>query len=90
MSTRRRVLSIRVAEPEYQILKTVADQAGVSVPIHIRRLALDSIQQREIVARLDGLSAAIQALPDRAALVEVARRLAERIDRSGATKGATP
>jgi hypothetical protein len=79
---RKRVLSIRLAEPEYQSIKAAADAAGTSVPVHVRRLALDSIQMEP---RLAAIETAMAALPDRAALVEVARRLAERIDRAAAS-----
>ncbi len=78
---RKRVLSIRLAEPEYQSIKAAADAAGTSVPVYVRRLALDSIQMEP---RLAAIETAMAALPDRAALVEVARRLAERIDRAAA------
>jgi hypothetical protein len=44
MTLRKRVLSIRLSQNEYQTLKAQADEAGTLVPLHIRRLALDAIQ----------------------------------------------
>ncbi len=75
MSMRRRVLSIRLADSEYQALKKLADQAGTSVPLYVRRCALDS-------PRLDTIERLIRAVPDRPMLVEVAQRLASKIDRA--------
>ena len=86
MTMRRRVLSIRLSDQEYQSLKQQAEQAGISVPVLARRLALDSVQ---IAPRLDSLERLIRAVPDRAVLLEVAQRLGKKID-SVATKGATP
>ena len=82
MTTRRRVLSIRFADSEYQALKKLADQAGTSVPLYIRRCALDS-------PRLDTLERLIRAVPDRSGMVAAFQKLAEKIDRA-ASKGATP
>ena len=84
---RRRVLSIRLSDTEYQSLKALAEQAGVSVPIHARRLALDSVQ---LAPRLEALERLLAAMPDRPMLVEVAQRLASKIDRAATAKGATP
>ncbi len=75
MTMRKRVLSIRLSDTEYQALKKLADQAGTSVPLYIRRCALDS-------PRLDTLERLIRAVPDRPMLVEVAQRLASKIDRA--------
>ena len=75
MTMRRRVLSIRLSDAEYQSLKALADQAGTSVPLYVRRCALDS-------PRLDTLERLIRAVPDRPMLVEVAQRLASKIDRA--------
>ena len=82
MTMRRRVLSIRLADTEYQALKKLADQAGTSVPLYIRRCALDS-------PRLDTIERLIRAVPDRTVLLEVAQRLGKKID-IVAGKGATP
>ena len=79
---RKRVLSIRLADAEYQALKKLADQAGTSVPLYIRRCALDS-------PRLDTIERLIRAVPDRTVLLEVAQRLGKKID-IVAGKGATP
>ena len=84
MTMRKRVLSIRLADAEYQALKQQANAAGTSVPLHVRRLALDSIQ---ITPRLDSLEQTLKGMPDRAMLVEVAQRLGAKIDRAGAGKG---
>ena len=86
MTTRRRVLSIRLSDTEYQVLKAQADAAGTSAPIHIRRLALESVQ---LAPRLEALERLLAAMPDRPMLVEVAQRLGAKIDRA-ANKGATP
>ena len=82
MTMRRRVLSIRLSDSEYQALKALADQAGTSVPLYIRRCALDS-------PRLDTIERLIRAVPDRTVLLEVAQRLGKKID-IVAGKGATP
>ena len=82
MTTRRRVLSIRLADTEYQALKKLADQAGTSVPLYIRRCALDS-------PRLDSLERQIRDIPSKAALLEAFQRLASKIDRA-TTKGVQP
>ena len=79
---RKRVLSIRLSDTEYQALKKLADQAGTSVPLYIRRCALDS-------PRLDTIERLIRAVPDRTVLLEVAQRLGKKID-IVAGKGATP
>ena len=86
MTMRKRVLSIRLSDSEYQTLKQQAAQAGVSVPIHARRLALDSVQ---LSPRLEAIEQLIRAVPSRTVLLEVAQRLGKKID-SVATKGATP
>ena len=86
MTTRRRVLSLRLSDSEYQSLKQQAEQAGMSVPVLARRLALDSAQ---IGPRLEAIEQLIRAVPDRPMLVEVAQRLGKKID-SVATKGAAP
>ena len=83
MTMRKRVLSLRLSDTEYQSLKQQAEQAGMSVPVLARRLALDSVQ---IAPRLDSLERLIRAVPDRAVLLEVAQRLGKKID-SVATKG---
>ena len=83
---RRRVLSIRLSDAEYQSLKALAEQAGVSVPIHARRLALDSIQ---LAPRLEAIERLIRAVPDRAGMVAAFQKLAEKIDRA-ANKGVSP
>ncbi len=63
MTMRRRVLSIRLSDTEYQTLRALADQASTSVPVHARRLALDSIQ---LAPRLDSLERLLKDIPDRA------------------------
>ena len=87
MTTRRRVLSIRLSDTEYQVLKAQADAAGTSVPVLARRLALDSIQ---LAPRLEAIERLLTAMPDRAVLLEVAQRLGKKIDRAAGAKGATP
>ena len=87
MTMRKRVLSIRLSDQEYQSLKSMAAEAGISAPVLARRLALDSIQ---IAPRLEALERLLAALPDRPMLVEVAQRLASKIDRAQVAKGATP
>ena len=84
---RKRVLSIRLSDQEYQSLKSMAALAGISAPVLARRLALDSVQ---IAPRLEALERLLAAMPDRPMLVEVAQRLASKIDRATTTKGATP
>ena len=84
---RRRVLSIRLSDTEYQSLKAQADAAGTSVPIHARRLALDSIQ---LTPRLDSLERLLKDIPDRAGMVSAFQRLAEKIDRAGNGKAGAP
>ena len=86
MTTRRRVLSLRLSDTEYQALKTEAEKAGTSVPVHARRLALDSVQ---IAPRLEALERQIRDIPSKAVLLEVAQRLGKKID-IVAGKGATP
>ena len=80
---RRRVLSIRLSDAEYQSIKALAEQAGVSVPIHARRLALESVQ---LAPRLEALERLLAAMPDRTVLLEAFQRLGKKID-SVATKG---
>ena len=87
MTTRRRVLSLRLSDTEYQVLKQQAEQAGMSVPVLARRLALDSIQ---LAPRLDTLERLIRDVPDRAMVVEVAQRLGAKIDRAAGGKGSWP
>lgn len=86
-TTRKRVLSLRLSDAEYQALKQQASAAGTSVPLHARRLALDSI---EIGPRLDALERQISSIPNKAALLEAFQRLASKIDRAAGAKGATP
>ena len=86
MTTRRRVLSIRLSDTEYQALKTEAEKAGISVPVHARRLALDSVQ---LAPRLDTLERLIRDVPSKAVLLEVLQRLVSKIDRANA-KGVQP
>lgn len=81
---RRRYITFRVTDAEYQILKSLAEQLGASVPVAARRRALDSVQ---IGQRLDAIEHRIEGLPDRQMMVEIARRLAERIDRAAGAKG---
>ena len=80
---RKRHIAFRLADAEYQMLKAEAEKAGVSVPVHARRLALDSIQ---LAPRLDNLERLMRDIPNKAVLLEVAQRLASRIDRA-ATSG---
>ena len=87
MTTRRRVLSIRLADAEYQVLKAQADAAGMSVPVLARRLALESVQ---LAPRLDSLEQALKGMPDRTVLLEAFQRLGKKIDRAAGAKGATP
>ena len=83
---RKRYVTFRVSDAEYQTLKAQADAAGASVPLHARRLALDSVQ---LAPRLEAIEHLIRAVPSKAVLLEVAQRLGKKID-SVATKGATP
>ncbi len=83
---RRRVLSIRLSDTEYQTLKAQADAAGTSVPVHARRVALDSVQ---LAPRLDTLERLIRDVPSKAVLLEVLQRLVSKIDRA-TTKGVQP
>lgn len=87
MTMRKRVLSIRLADAEYQALKTEAEKAGTSVPVHVRRLALDSVQ---LAPRLEAIEHLIRAVPDRAGMVSAFQRLAEKIDRATINKGVSP
>ena len=84
---RRRVLSLRLSDSEYQSLKQQAEQAGMSVPVLARRLALDSIQ---LAPRLEAIEQLIRAVPDRAGMVSAFQRLAEKIDRATINKGVSP
>ena len=86
MTMRKRVLSIRLSDTEYQALKTEAEKAGTSVPVHARRLALDSVQ---IAPRLEALERQIRDIPSKAVLLEVAQRLGKKIDQA-TTKGVQP
>ena len=83
---RKRVLSIRLSDQEYQSLKSMAAQAGISAPVLARRLALDSVQ---IAPRLEALERLLAAMPDRTVLLEAFQRLGKKID-IVAGKGATP
>ena len=87
MTTRRRVLSLRLSDTEYQVLKQQAEQAGMSVPVLARRLALDSIQ---LAPRLEAIEQLIRAVPDRSGMVSAFQRLAEKIDRATTNKGVSP
>ena len=84
---RKRHVAFRLADAEYQMLKTAAEKAGTSVPVHARRLALDSVQ---IGPRLDSLERQIQDIPSKAVLLEAFQRLASKIDRAAGAKGVTP
>ena len=77
MTMRRRVLSIRLSDTEYQVLKAQADAAGMSVPVLARRLALESVQ---LVPRLDSIERLLTNIPNRTVLLEVAQRLGKKID----------
>ena len=81
---RKRYVTFRLADAEYQNLKAQADAAGTSVPLHARRLALDSVQ---IGPRLDSLERQIRDIPSKAALLEAFQRLASKIDRAASGKG---
>ena len=93
---RKRHVAFRLADAEYQMLKTAAEKAGTSVPVHARRLALDSI---EIGPRLDQIERRLRSVPDGAAVLEsfgklstrivALQRLAEKIDLATA-KGVQP
>ncbi len=86
MTMRKRVLSIRLSDSEYQALKAQADAAGTSVPVLARRFALDSAQ---IGPRLDNIERLIRDVPDRSGMIAAFQRLAEKIDRVG-SKGSWP
>ena len=81
---RKRYVTYRLTAEEYQTLKSQAEQAGISVPVLARRLALDSIQ---IGPRLDSLERQIRDIPSKAALLEAFQRLASKIDRPASGKG---
>ena len=81
---RKRYVTYRLTAEEYQTLKAEAEKAGTSVPLHARRLALDSIQ---IGPRLDSLERQIRDIPSKAALLEAFQRLASKIDRAASGKG---
>ena len=93
---RKRYVTYRVSDAEYQTLKQQAEQAGVSVPIHARRLALDSVQ---LAPRLDQIERLLKGIPERGAVITsfeklavriaALQALAEKIDQATA-KGATP
>ena len=85
---RKRYVTFRLAAEEYQTLKAQAAQAGTSVPILARRLALEASDVRQIAERVDALERLIRDIPDRPMLIEIARRLGDRIDRAaGKTAG---
>ena len=84
---RKRYVTFRLADVEYQMLKAEAEKAGTSVPLHARRLALDSIQ---LAPRLEAIEQLIRAVPDRAGMVSAFQRLAEKIDRATINKGVSP
>lgn len=91
---RKRFITYRVSDAEYQTLKQQAEQAGVSVPVLARGLALESIQ---LTPRLEQIERLLQGIPERAAMITSfeklgARlaRLAEKIDAATSKKGATP
>ena len=84
---RKRYVTFRLADAEYQNLKAQADAAGTSVPLHARRLALDSVQ---IAPRLDLLERLMRDVPSKAVLLEAFQRLSKKIDRAAGAKGATP
>ncbi len=84
---RKRYVTFRLADAEYQMLKAEAEKAGTSVPLHARRLALDSIQ---LAPRLEAIEQLIRAVPDRAGMVSAFQRLAEKIDRATINKGVSP
>ena len=84
---RKRYVTFRLADAEYQNLKTKAAQAGVSVPVMARRLALDTAQIDQIADHIDRLERQIQAMPDRPMIVEIAQRLGAKIDRAASGKG---
>ena len=77
---RKRYVTFRVSDAEYQNLKAEAEKAGMSAPLHARRLVLDSIQ---IGPRLDTLERLIRDVPDRSGMVAAFQKLAEKIDRAG-------
>ncbi len=83
---RKRYVTYRLTAEEYQTLKAEAEKAGTSVPVHVRRLALDSVQ---LAPRLEAIEHLIRAVPDRSGMVAAFQRLAEKIDRV-ATKGVQP
>ena len=81
---RKRFVTFRVNDAEYQNLKAEAEKAGISVPLHARRLALEGVQ---IAPRLDSLERLIQDIPGKAVLLEAFQRLGAKIDRAGTGKG---
>ena len=81
---RKRYVTFRLADAEYQNLKAQADAAGTSVPLHARRLALDSVQ---IAPRLDLLERLMRDVPSKAVLLEAFQRLGAKIDRAASGKG---
>lgn len=63
---RKRYVTFRVSDAECQTLKTGVEQAGTSVPMHARRLALNFIQ---LAPRLDTLERLIRDITDRSGMV---------------------
>ncbi len=84
---RNRVLSIRLTTTEYQALKTEADKAGVSVPIHARRKALDAMAVDRMAASMDALERLIRDIPERRVIGEAFTRIAAKIDRVSGKAG---
>ena len=94
---RKRYVTYRLSADEYQTLKAQADQAGVSVPVLARGLALESVQ---LAPRLEAIERLLKGIPERGAVITSFEKLAVRIaalqalaakiDQATATKGATP
>ncbi len=78
---RKRILSLRVTETEYQALKARADAGGVSVQAETRRAALEAI---ELGPRLAAIEARLAELPTGPALAKAFERLALKIGKGGA------
>ena len=79
MSMRKRYITFRVSDAEYQIIKTKAEQAGVSAPVVARRLALDTAQIDQLGVRLDQIERQLKNVPDGGAVLAAFEKLAVRI-----------
>jgi hypothetical protein len=82
---KRRVLSLRLTEPEYQRLADEAKRTGGSVPRELRRQAFAMLH---IDARLAAMERAIADLPTNPTMERAFGRLATRLETSLGKGGA--